>query len=55
MFIAITFILAQSLFAQPPAQRVRQPREVVEAYRVCQQFQDLMARIIGIRFFSRLF
>ena len=43
MFIAITFILAQSLFAQPPAQRVRQPREVVEAYRVCQQFQDVMS------------
>jgi hypothetical protein len=43
MFIAITFILAQSLFAQAPAQRVRQPREVVEAYRVCQRFQELMA------------
>jgi hypothetical protein len=42
MFIAITLILAQSLFAQPP-QRVRQPREVVEAYRVCQQFQELLA------------
>jgi hypothetical protein len=39
MFIAITFILMQSLFAQP----VRQPREVVEAYRVCHQFQALMA------------
>src|ERR1044072_6114706 len=43
MFIAITLILTQSLLAQPPAQRVRQPREVVEAYRVCQQFQGLMA------------
>ncbi len=43
MFIAITFILAQSLFAQPEAQRVRQPHEVVEAYRVCQRFQELMA------------
>ena len=42
MFIAI-LILTQSLFAQAPAQRVRQPREVVEAYRVCQRFQDLMA------------
>jgi len=39
MFIAITLIVAQSLFAQP----VRQPREVVEAYRVCLQFQELMA------------
>jgi hypothetical protein len=39
MFIALTFILAQSLFAQ----HVRQPREVVEAYRVCQRFQELMA------------
>lgn len=44
MFIAITFILAQSLFAQPPAQRARQPREVIEAYRVCQQFQELMSQ-----------
>src|SRR5215216_2376085 len=43
MFIAITLILAQSFFAQPAAQRVRQPREVVEAYRVCQRFQELMA------------
>jgi hypothetical protein len=43
MFIAITFILAQGLFAQPTAQRVRQPREVFEAYRVCQRFQELMA------------
>lgn len=43
MFIALTFILAQSLFAQPPAQRVRQPREVIEAYRVCQQFRELMS------------
>jgi hypothetical protein len=42
MFIAITLILTQSLFASP-AQRVRQPREVVEAYRVCQRFQELMA------------
>ena len=34
------------MFASVPAalsQRVRQPREVVEAYRVCQQFQRLMA------------
>jgi hypothetical protein len=44
MFIAITLILTQSLFAQSSAQRVRQPREVVEAYRVCQRFQDLMAK-----------
>ena len=43
MFITITFILAHSLFASSPAQRVRQPREVVEAYRVCQRFQELMA------------
>lgn len=42
MFIVIALFLAQSLFAQP-AQRVRQPREVVEAYRVCQRFQELMA------------
>src|SRR4029434_1758310 len=42
MCIAITLFLAQSLFAQP-SQRVRQPREVVEAYRVCQRFQELMA------------
>jgi hypothetical protein len=40
MFIAITFILAQSLFAQ----HARQPRDVVEAYRVCQRFQKLMAQ-----------
>ena len=43
MFIAITLILTQSLFAASPAQRVRQPREVVEAYRVCKRFQELMA------------
>ena len=39
MFIALTFILAQSLFAQ----HARQPREVVEAYRVCERFQTLMS------------
>jgi len=43
MFIAITLIFAQSLIAASPAQRVRQPQEVVEAYRVCQRFQELMA------------
>jgi len=42
MFIAITLMLAQS-FLQPTAQRVRQPREVVEAYRLCQRFQKLIA------------
>lgn len=35
----ITFALAQSVLSQ----RVRQPRDVVEAYQVCQQFQRLMA------------
>ena len=35
----ITFASAQAALSQ----RVRQPREVVEAYRVCQQFQRLMA------------
>jgi hypothetical protein len=36
-------ILCSVLFGPAIAQRVRQPREVVEAYRVCQQFQTLMA------------
>src|ERR1044071_10202919 len=35
----ITFAAAQSVLSQ----RVRQPREAVEAYRVCQQFQRLLA------------
>jgi len=43
MFIAIALILTQSLFVPSTAQRVRQPREVVEAYRVCQRFQELLA------------
>jgi hypothetical protein len=34
-------IAASSLFAQPP--KHTQPKEVVEAYRVCRQFQQLMA------------
>jgi hypothetical protein len=37
--LLITFASAQSVLSQ----RVRQPRDVVEAYRVCQQFQRLMA------------
>jgi hypothetical protein len=37
--VLITFASAQNVLSQ----RVRQPREVVEAYRVCQQFQRLMA------------
>ena len=37
--MVMTFVSAQNVFSQ----RVRQPREVVEAYRVCQQFQRLMA------------
>ena len=52
MFIVITLILTQGLFVQPPAQRVRQPREVVEAYRVCQRFQELMAEDLN---FDRAF
>lgn len=40
--VLITFVLAQSVLSQ----RVRQPREVVEAYRVCQQFQKLMADML---------
>lgn len=39
MFIAVTLILSLSA-----PQHVRQPREVVEAYRVCQRFQQLMAQ-----------
>ncbi len=35
----ITFATTQSVLSQ----RVRQPREVVEAYRVCEQFKTLMA------------
>ena len=37
--ILITFASVQAALGQ----RVRQPRDVVEAYRVCQQFQRLMA------------
>ena len=43
MLIALTLILTHGLLGQPAAQRARQPREVVEAYRVCQRFQELMA------------
>jgi CRISPR/Cas system CSM-associated protein Csm2 small subunit len=34
---------AQVAFGGQPTKRVRQPKEVVEAYRVCQRFQSLMA------------
>jgi hypothetical protein len=36
-------ILCAVLVGPVSAQRVRQPREAIEAYRVCQQFQMLMA------------
>jgi hypothetical protein len=36
-------ILCAVLVGPATAQRVRQPREVIEAYRVCQRFQTLMA------------
>ena len=37
-------ILCAILFGPAAAQRVRQPREVIEAYRVCEQFQTLLAQ-----------
>ena len=37
-------ILCLALFMSAAAQRARQPRDVVEAYRVCRQFQTLMAQ-----------
>jgi len=36
-------ILCALVVGPATAQRVRQPREVIEAYRVCQRFQTLMA------------
>ncbi|HEX3249255.1 MAG TPA: hypothetical protein VHS05_07490 [Pyrinomonadaceae bacterium] len=36
-------ILCAVLFGPPAAQRVRQPRDVMDAYRVCQRFQTLLA------------
>jgi len=36
-------ILSLGLIGPATAQRLRQPREVIEAYRVCQRFQTLMA------------
>lgn len=44
----ITFVSTQNVLSQ----RVRQPREVVKAYRVCQQFQTLMAEKLD---FNRAF
>ena len=41
LFIVVALLLAAQ--SQAFAQRVKQPREVVEAYRVCRQFQQLMA------------
>jgi len=37
-------ILCAVLFGPAPAQRVRQPREVIDAYRVCQRFQMVLAQ-----------
>src|SRR5689334_18117148 len=37
-------ILCAMLVGPAAAQRVRQPRDVIEAYRVCQQFQTLLAQ-----------
>jgi len=39
----LILIIALGAFAQSPPQRVEQPKEVVEAYRVCAQFQKLLA------------
>src|SRR5215216_4246624 len=36
-------ILCSVLVGPATAQRVRQPREVIEAHRVCQRYQTLMA------------
>jgi hypothetical protein len=41
--ISSAAILCVMLVGPAAAQRVRQPRDVIEAYRVCQQFQTLMA------------
>ena len=41
LFIVVALLLAAQ--SQAFAQRVKQPRDVVEAYRVCRQFQQLMA------------
>ena len=44
MFKTLSAAILCALVAGPAtAQRVRQPREVIEAYRVCQRFQTLMA------------
>jgi hypothetical protein len=37
-------ILCAILFGPAAAQRVRQPRDVIDAYRVCQRFQTLLAQ-----------
>ncbi len=37
-------VLCAVFFGSSAAQRVRQPREVVDAYRVCRQFQTLMGQ-----------
>jgi len=41
--ISSAAILCVMLVGPAAAQRVRQPRDVIEAYRVCQRFQTLMA------------
>lgn len=41
--ILSTGILCAILFGSAGAQRVRQPHEVIDAYRVCQRFQTLLA------------
>src|ERR1044071_8599219 len=41
--ISSAAILCVMLVGAAAAQRVRQPRDVIEAYRVCQRFQTLMA------------
>jgi hypothetical protein len=41
--ILLAGILCAILFGPAAAQRVRQPREVIDAYRLCQRFQTLLA------------
>jgi geranylgeranyl reductase family protein len=41
LFIVVALLLAAH--AQAQAQRMKQPRDVVEAYRVCNEFQQLLA------------
>lgn len=45
-------ILCAVLLGPAAAQRVRQPREVIDAYRVCRQFQTLLAQDLN---FDRAF